>query len=60
MYSLFPFKNAVRVNGERGQEVKFDGDTALTHSVEKKKEKKVHILFLKKSIRNNIICRTIQ
>lgn len=33
---------------KRGQEVKSDGETALTHSVEKKrKEKKVHILFLK-------------
>lgn len=45
------------------QGVKLDGETAHTHTVWKetrKKEKKVHILFLKKSIRNNIICRTIQ
>lgn len=40
IYLLFAFKNAVWLSRERGQEVKFDGETALTHSVEKKQKKK--------------------
>lgn len=40
IYLLFAFKTAVWLSRERGQEVKFDGETALTHSVEKKQKKK--------------------
>lgn len=49
------------MNQWRGHKVKFDREMAhiVWKEMRKKNRKKVHILF-KKSIRNNIICRTIQ